>query len=150
MCLQGRSDRVRDQLTPRNSLQGTNRQLLIIMNLRLTAMWMRSCQWMGVEKVRKDDTARTFEFLFRFNRVWINSRLLLLLITPHLKSIFHWLKIMQRIQYKILSLTYKSRQYNKPSSISDILTIQPTRSTRSSAVVTLQGPFDQSQQAQNF
>ena len=34
---------------------------------------------MGVEKVRKDDTARTFEFLFRFNRVWINTRLLLLL-----------------------------------------------------------------------
>ena len=26
------------------------------------------------------DTARTFEFLFRFNRVWINSRLLLLLL----------------------------------------------------------------------
>ena len=48
-------------------------------------------------------------------------------ITPHLKSL-HWLKITQRIQYKILSLTYKSLQYNKPSSISDLLTIQPTRS----------------------
>ena len=60
-------------------------------------------------------------------------------ITPHLKSL-HWLKITQRIQYKILSLTYKSLQYNKPSSISDLLTIQPTRSTRSSAVVTLQRP----------
>ena len=35
---------------------------------------------MGVEEVRKDDTARTFEFLFRFNRVWINSKLLLLLL----------------------------------------------------------------------
>ena len=32
-------------------------------------------------------------------------------ITPHLKSL-HWLKITQRIQYKILSLTYKSLQYN--------------------------------------
>ena len=31
--------------------------------------------------IRKDDTARTFEFLFRFNRVWINSRLLLLLLS---------------------------------------------------------------------
>ena len=41
---------------------------------------MRSCRGMGVEKVRKDDTALTFEFLFRFNRVWINSRLLLLLL----------------------------------------------------------------------
>ena len=50
------------------------------------------------------------------------------------------LKITQRIQYKILSLTYKSLQYNKPSSISDLLTVQPTRSTRSSAVVTLQRP----------
>ena len=33
-------------------------------------------------------------------------------ITPHLKSL-HWLKIEQRIQYKILSLTYKSLQYNQ-------------------------------------
>ena len=32
------------------------------------SVWMRSCQEMGVEKVRKDDTARTFEFLFRFNK----------------------------------------------------------------------------------
>ena len=24
------------------------------------SVWMRSCQGMGVEKVRKDDTARTF------------------------------------------------------------------------------------------
>ena len=44
-------------------------------------------------------------------------------ITSHLKSL-HWLKITQRIQYKILSLTYKSLQYNKPSSISDLLAIQ--------------------------
>ena len=51
-------------------------------------------------------------------------------ITPHLKSL-HWPKITQRIQYKILSLTYKSLQYNKPS-ISHLLTIQPTHSTRSS------------------
>ena len=65
------------------------------------------------------------------------------LATPHLKSL-HWLKITQRIQYKILSLTYKSLQYNKPSSISDLLTIQPTRSTRSSAVVTLQRPLNPS------
>ena len=34
----------------------------------------------GCGEVRNDDTARTFEFLFRFNRVWINSRLLLLFI----------------------------------------------------------------------
>ena len=64
-------------------------------------------------------------------------------ITPHLKSL-HWLKITQRIQYKILSLTYKSLQYNKPSSISDLLTIQSTRSTHSSAFVTLQRPSNPS------
>ena len=49
---------------------------------------MKSCQGMGVEKVRKDDTARTFEFLFRFGRVWINGRLLLLLfIAPFLEQL---------------------------------------------------------------
>ena len=46
---------------------------------------------MGVEKVRKDDTARTFEFLFRFNRVWINGRLLLLLL-QNLNSLIHKLQ----------------------------------------------------------
>ena len=34
---------------------------------------------MGVETVRKDGTARTFDFLL--NRVWINSMLLLLWMT---------------------------------------------------------------------
>jgi hypothetical protein len=64
-------------------------------------------------------------------------------ITPHLKSL-HWLKITERIHYKIISLTYKSLQYKQPSFISDLLTIQPTRSTRSSAVVTLQRPSNPS------
>ena len=64
-------------------------------------------------------------------------------ITPHLKSL-HWLKITQRIQYKILSLTYKSLQFKQPSSILDLLKIQPTHSTRSSAVATLQRPSNPS------
>mgnify|MGYP003531577293 CR=1 FL=1 len=64
-------------------------------------------------------------------------------ITPHLKSL-HWLKITQRIQYKIISLTYKSLQFKQPSSILDLLKIQPTHSTRSSAVVTLQRPSNPS------
>ena len=64
-------------------------------------------------------------------------------ITPHLKSL-PWLKITQRIQYKILSLTYKSLQFKQPSSILDLLKIQPTHSTRSSAVVTLQRPSNPS------
>ena len=37
-----------------------------------------------------------------------------------------------------LSCTYKSLQFKQPSSILDLLEIQPTHSTRSSAVVTLQ------------
>ena len=69
-------------------------------------------------------------------------------ITPHLKSL-HWLKITQRIQYKILSLTYKSLQFKQPSSILDLLKIQPTHSTRSSAVVTPPASF-QSISAQNY
>ena len=64
-------------------------------------------------------------------------------ITPHLKSLY-WLKTTQRIQYKILSLTYKSLQFKQPSSILDLLKIQPTHSTRSSAVVTLQRPYNPS------
>jgi len=64
-------------------------------------------------------------------------------ITPHLKSL-HWLKITERIHYKILSLTYKSLQYNQPTSLSSLLTIQETRSTRSSAVVTLLRPSNPS------
>jgi len=34
-------------------------------------------------------------------------------ITPVLKSV-HWLKIEQRIQYKVISLTYKTLQSNTP------------------------------------
>ena len=64
-------------------------------------------------------------------------------ITPQLKSL-HWLKITQRIQYKIISLTYKSLQFHQPSSISDLLTVQQARCTRSSAVVTLQRPSNPS------
>ena len=44
---------------------------------------------MGVEKVRKDDTARTFENWENNKRVWINSRpLLLLLLLLLLKTSF--------------------------------------------------------------
>ena len=64
-------------------------------------------------------------------------------ITPHLKSL-HWLKITQRIPYKIISLTYKSLQFKQLSSILDLLKIQPTHSTRSSTVVTLQRPSNPS------
>ena len=42
------------------------------------------------------------------------------------------------------SLSHKSLQFKQPSSILDLLKIQPTHSTRSSAVVTLQRPSNPS------
>src|SRR6218665_1762586 len=45
-------------------------------------------------------------------------------ITPVLKS-HHWLKIPQRIHYKIASLTYNTLQTSQPSYIRQLLTIQP-------------------------
>ena len=61
-------------------------------------------------------------------------------ITPGLKSL-HWLKVEQRIQYKLISLTYSSLQLNSPLYLRRLLTI-PTnhRSTRSTSVVTLFKP----------
>ena len=60
-------------------------------------------------------------------------------ITPILKSL-HWLKINERIQYKVLSLTYKSLQTGKPCYLRSLLSFTPNRSTRSSSLVTLNRP----------
>ena len=53
-----------------------------------------------------------------------------------LKSL-HWLKVQERIEYKIISTTYKTLQSSSPQFLRDIITIQPSRSTRSSSLVTL-------------
>jgi len=60
-------------------------------------------------------------------------------ITPVLKSL-HWLKIEQRIQYKVLSITYKTLQSGKPSYLHNLLNVQSNRLTRSSDILTLQRP----------
>jgi len=60
-------------------------------------------------------------------------------ILPVLKYL-HWLKIDQRIQYKVLSLTYKTRQSQKPSYLYNLINLQANTSTRSSTVITLQHP----------
>src|SRR6218665_2732084 len=60
-------------------------------------------------------------------------------ITPVLKS-RHWLKIPQRIHYKIASLTYKTLQTSQPSYIRQLLTIQLPGSTRSSSYLSLSCP----------
>src|SRR6218665_716430 len=53
-------------------------------------------------------------------------------ITPVLKSL-HWLKLRERIHFKVLSLTYNSLQSSQPTFLRELFTIQPTRSTRSSS-----------------
>src|SRR5688572_3761632 len=53
-------------------------------------------------------------------------------ITPVLKSL-HWLKIPERIEYKVISLTNNTLQTSQPSYLRQLFTIQPLRPTRSSS-----------------
>ena len=52
----------------------------------------------------------------------------------------HWLKINERIEYKLLSLTYKVLTTTQPSYLYNLVTVQPPRSTPSSSLVTLTRP----------
>ena len=54
-------------------------------------------------------------------------------ITPILRTL-HWLKISERIEYKLLSLTYKVLTTTQPSYLHNLITVQPPRSTRSSSL----------------
>jgi len=70
--------------------------------------------------------------------------LLLRLLNPHiispiLKSL-HWLKVNERIEYKLFSLTYKVLTTNQLNCLNNLISVQPPRSTRSSSVVTLSRP----------
>ncbi len=61
-------------------------------------------------------------------------------ISPALRSL-HWLKVKQRIEFKIASLTYNALQFHQPSYIANLLTTQSLPyKTRSSALVTLERP----------
>ena len=60
-----------------------------------------------------------------------------------LKSL-HWLKVQEHIEYKIISITYKVLQSSSPHYLRDIITIQPSQSTRLSSLVTLVHPQAQS------
>ena len=57
-------------------------------------------------------------------------------ITPTLSKL-HWLKIKQRIDYKVVSITYTALQTGQPKYLRDLLTVQSDRSTRSGSIVTL-------------
>ena len=61
-------------------------------------------------------------------------------ISPTLKAL-HWLKVQERIEYKVASLTYNALQFHQPSYISGLLTVQSSsHGTRSSSLVTLKRP----------
>jgi len=60
-------------------------------------------------------------------------------ITAVLRSL-HWLEINERIEYKLLSLTYKVLTTTQPSYLHNLITLQPPRSTCSSSLVTLARP----------
>ena len=62
-------------------------------------------------------------------------------ITPILHSL-HWLKITERIEYKLLSLTYKviTVTTTQPPYLHNLISVQPPRNTRSSYHVTLARP----------
>ena len=64
-------------------------------------------------------------------------------ISPALKSL-HWLKINQRIDYKIISLTYKLLQYQQPKYLYSLLVVNTSVNTRSSSVLTLFRPPNKS------
>jgi len=55
----------------------------------------------------------------------------------HILKSLHWLKVPERIAYKIISTTYKLLQSYTPHYLRDLITIQSSRSTRSSSSVTL-------------
>jgi hypothetical protein len=57
-------------------------------------------------------------------------------ISPILKSL-HWLKINERIQYKVLFLTYKTLHSGHPSYLHSLLNLKRNCSTRSSSLVIL-------------
>jgi len=60
-------------------------------------------------------------------------------MTPSLRSL-HRIKVKERIDYKILSLTYKVLTTTELSYLYDLISLQPLHSTRSSNVVTLVRP----------
>jgi len=60
-------------------------------------------------------------------------------ITPILRSL-HWLKINERIEYKLLSLTYKVLTTSQPDYLHSLISVQSTCRTRSSSAVTLARP----------
>jgi len=62
---------------------------------------------------------------------------------PILKYL-QWLKINERINYKLLSLTYKVHTTTEPSYLYTLISVQPPRNTRFSSSVTISRPSSSS------
>jgi len=83
--------------------------------------------------------------LFKFQIAWLQqmenslARAVVKASNPSLRSL-HWLKINERIKFKLLSLTYKVLTTTQPLYLCNLITVQPPRSTRSSSLVTLARP----------
>ena len=58
----------------------------------------------------------------------------------HILRSLHWLKVHERIEFKVISTTYKVLQSSSPRYLRDLIKLQPFRSTRSSTLVTLLQP----------
>ena len=61
-------------------------------------------------------------------------------VTTLLSYTLHWLKITERIEYKLLSITYKVHTTTQPPYLHNLISVQPPRNTRSSYHVTLPRP----------
>jgi len=71
--------------------------------------------------------------------LWCQRHNKLTPMTSVLRSL-HWLRITERIEYKLLSLTYKVLTTTQPPYFHKLISTQRPRSTRSSSVVTLTLP----------
>ena len=61
-------------------------------------------------------------------------------ISPVLQSL-HWLKVNQRIQYKIISITHNLHHLTKPKYLHRLINIKPPSRTRSSDQLCISLPF---------
>ena len=68
-------------------------------------------------------------------------------ITPLLASL-HWLKIKERIEYKLLSLTYNILTTSRATYLHNLVSLQSPRGTRSSSIDTFSRP--ESRNARNL
>jgi len=61
-------------------------------------------------------------------------------VSVPLKHSLHWLRITERIEYKLLSLIYKVFTTTQPPYLYNLIFVQRPHSTRSSSIVTLAQP----------